>query len=195
MSLSFLSFFFFGSETGIIIVVKIITHSSIPVCYHSQQFGLCHSLKWSILIFFFLFSILFLPITLEGRRGTTDFATIPVHPVLFPAALVELTGSFIQNSSQILNESSRASFYLAFKKKQNKTKRKIKFGYPLLFLLCRRLDCIRCTYHPRGTQVNDTLLKCIAYCYIYLHFASFVSFRLVTNLNPSKLRNRELCSP
>ena len=28
-----------------------------------------------------------------------------------------------------------------------------------------------------------------------LHFASFVSFRLVTNLNPSKLRNRELCSP
>ena len=28
-----------------------------------------------------------------------------------------------------------------------------------------------------------------------LHFASFVSFRLVTILNPPKLRNRELSSP
>ena len=36
------------------------------------------------------FSILFYPITLEGRRGTTDkFATIPFHLDLFPAALVE----------------------------------------------------------------------------------------------------------
>ena len=31
--------------------------------------------------------------------------------------------------------------------------------------------------------------------YISLHFASFVSFRLVTNLSPPKLRNRELYSP
>ena len=41
-------------------------------------------------------SILFLfyPITLEGRRGTTDeFATIPVHLDLFSAALVELAKS------------------------------------------------------------------------------------------------------
>ena len=41
-----------------------------------------------------LFSILFYPITLEGRRGTTDeFATIPFHLVLFSAALVELAKS------------------------------------------------------------------------------------------------------
>ena len=39
-------------------------------------------------------SILFYPITLEGRRGSTDeFATIPVHLVLFSAALVELKKS------------------------------------------------------------------------------------------------------
>ena len=36
-------------------------------------------------------SILFYPIALEGRRGSTDeFATIPFHLVLFSAALVEL---------------------------------------------------------------------------------------------------------
>ena len=39
-------------------------------------------------------SVLFYPITLEGRRGTTDeFATIPFHLVLFSAALVELAKS------------------------------------------------------------------------------------------------------
>ena len=38
--------------------------------------------------------ILFYPVTLEGRRGTTDeFATIPFHPDLFSAALVELAKS------------------------------------------------------------------------------------------------------
>ena len=37
---------------------------------------------------------LFYPITLEGRRGTTDeFATIPFHLDLFSAALVELAKS------------------------------------------------------------------------------------------------------
>ena len=41
-----------------------------------------------------IFSILFYPITLEGRRGTTDeFATIPFHLDLFSAALVELAKS------------------------------------------------------------------------------------------------------
>ena len=40
------------------------------------------------------YSILFYPITLEGRRGTTDeFATISFHLVLFSAALVELAKS------------------------------------------------------------------------------------------------------
>ena len=39
-------------------------------------------------------SILFYPITLEGRRGTTDeFAMIPFHLDLFSAALVELAKS------------------------------------------------------------------------------------------------------
>ena len=40
------------------------------------------------------YSILFYPITLGGRRGTTDeFATIPFHLDLFSAALVELAKS------------------------------------------------------------------------------------------------------
>ena len=40
------------------------------------------------------YPILFYPITLEGRRGTTDeFATIPFHLDLFSAALVELAKS------------------------------------------------------------------------------------------------------
>ena len=41
-----------------------------------------------------VYSILLYPITLEGRRGTTDeFATIPFHLDLFSAALVELAKS------------------------------------------------------------------------------------------------------
>ena len=41
-----------------------------------------------------IFCSLFYPITLEGRRGTTDeFATIPFHLDLFSAALVELAKS------------------------------------------------------------------------------------------------------
>ena len=40
------------------------------------------------------YSILFYPITLKGRRGTTDeFATIPFHLDLFSTALVELAKS------------------------------------------------------------------------------------------------------
>ena len=41
-----------------------------------------------------IYSILFYPVTLEGRRGTTDeFATIPFHLDLFSADLVELAKS------------------------------------------------------------------------------------------------------
>ena len=41
-----------------------------------------------------VYSILFYPITLGGRRGTIDeFATIPFHLDLFSAALVELAKS------------------------------------------------------------------------------------------------------
>ena len=59
-----------------------------------------------------LFSILFYPITLEGRRGTTDeFATIPFHLDLFSAALVELAKS-IPVHSLIL--SSHLFFCLPF---------------------------------------------------------------------------------
>ena len=44
--------------------------------------------------YFKILSILFYPITLGGRRGTTDeFATIPFHLDLFSAALVELAKS------------------------------------------------------------------------------------------------------
>ena len=45
-------------------------------------------------LFVVSYSILFYPITLEGRRSTTDeFATIPFHLDLFSAALVELAKS------------------------------------------------------------------------------------------------------
>ena len=48
---------------------------------------------------YFDYSILFYPITLEGRLGTTDeFATIPFHLDLFSAALVELAKSIPVNS-------------------------------------------------------------------------------------------------
>ena len=44
-------------------------------------------------------SILFYPITLEGRRGTTDeFATIPFHLDMFSASLVELAKSILVHS-------------------------------------------------------------------------------------------------
>ena len=46
-----------------------------------------------------LFSILFYPITLGGRRGTTyEFATIPFHLDLFSASLVELAKSISVHS-------------------------------------------------------------------------------------------------
>ena len=44
-------------------------------------------------------------------------------------------------------------------------------------------------YIYNGIRYQALQLMCI------LHFAFFVSFRLVTNLNPPKLRNRELYSP
>ena len=45
--------------------------------------------KWHAIYF-----VLFYPITLEGRQGTTDeFATTPFHFILFSAALVELAKS------------------------------------------------------------------------------------------------------
>ena len=49
---------------------------------------------WSSCCFNNFYSILFYPITLEGRWGTIDeFATIPFHLDLFSAALVELAKS------------------------------------------------------------------------------------------------------
>ena len=66
-----------------------------------------HNIPFSI-----FYSILFYPITLEGRRGTTDeFATIPFHLDLFSAALVELAKS-IPVHSLIL--SSHLFFCLPF---------------------------------------------------------------------------------
>ena len=44
-------------------------------------------------------SVLFYSITLDGRRGTTDeFATAPLHLVLFSAALDELAKSILVHS-------------------------------------------------------------------------------------------------
>ena len=58
---------------------------------------LLNSMKAVCVIFFYMLAIilfLFYPITLEGRRGTTDeFATIPFHLDLFSAAPVELAKS------------------------------------------------------------------------------------------------------
>ena len=53
--------------------------------------------------FKYIYFILFYPITLEGRRGTTDeFATTTFHLDLFSAALVELA-KFIPVHSLILS--------------------------------------------------------------------------------------------
>ena len=56
------------------------------------------------------YSILFYPVTLEGRRGTTDaFATIAFHLVLFSAALGELAKSIPVHSLML---SSHLFFFL-----------------------------------------------------------------------------------
>ena len=64
--------------------------TSAKVCCPFMGFFLIHGLYCCVRFY----SILFYPITLEGRRGTTDeFATIPFHLDLFSAALVELAKS------------------------------------------------------------------------------------------------------
>ena len=66
---------------------RMYTAGSATVCGKDR---ICFRISYIV----FLFSILFYPITLEGRRGTTDeFATIPFHLDLFSAALVELAKS------------------------------------------------------------------------------------------------------
>ena len=71
-------------------------------------FLIIHNGSTALNIFYFLFY----PIILEGHRGTTDeFATIPLHLVLFSAALVELA-KFILVHSLIL--SSHLFFCLLF---------------------------------------------------------------------------------
>ena len=58
--------------------------------YRQKPLFLCHL----FVVLYVGVSILFYPITLEGRRGTTDeFATIPFYLDLFSAALVELAKS------------------------------------------------------------------------------------------------------
>ena len=77
---------------------------SFKKCFCAKIFGIfgvkrkmCISLKN------LFYSILFYPITLEGRRGTTDeFATTTFHLDLFSAALVELA-KFIPVHSLILS--------------------------------------------------------------------------------------------
>ena len=67
------------------------------ICY---QYCVAHIKFWRLLNFGDVrYSILFYPITLEGRRGTTDeSATIHFHLVLFSAALVELAKSISVHS-------------------------------------------------------------------------------------------------
>ena len=62
--------------------------------FHTVKFELDNGRHFHAPITVNFYSILFYPITLESRRGTTDeFATIPFHLVLFSAALVELAKS------------------------------------------------------------------------------------------------------
>ena len=57
--------------------------------YDTVNLNLCSGLLWNICSVLLLY-----PITLEGRRGTTDkFVTIPFYYVMFSAALVELAKS------------------------------------------------------------------------------------------------------
>ena len=59
-----------------------------------SQHGYSHLVYWSKYGRHISRSILFYPITCEGRRDTTDeFSTIPFHHFLFSAALVELAKS------------------------------------------------------------------------------------------------------
>ena len=59
-----------------------------------NESGICAQIQVFAIHTSHFYSILFYPITLEGRRGTTDeFATIPFHLDLFSAALVELAKS------------------------------------------------------------------------------------------------------
>ena len=82
-----------------------ITSGHVLFAVRLSCFALCHfhcflfsfgvyGKPWISVVLFLSISILYYPITLEGRRGTTDeFATIPFHRDLFLAALVELAKS------------------------------------------------------------------------------------------------------
>ena len=70
-----------------------------------------------------IFYSLFYPITLEGRRGTTDeFATTPFHLDLFSAALVELAKS-IPVHSLILSSHVNISASETMREKNKQTKK------------------------------------------------------------------------
>ena len=62
-------------------------------CHNTENSTIFHAATAAIRKYLqpaFTGSILFYPITLEGRRGTTDeFATIPFHLVLFSAGEVK----------------------------------------------------------------------------------------------------------
>ena len=135
---------------------RLYLHSNYFMVYFNSKFinlvGYCNSI------------FLFYPITLEGRRGTTDeFATTPFHLDLFSAALVELAKS-IPVHSLIL--SSHLFFCLplflfpftvpcriVFAKpedletwpyivicKGNYFQRKRKRGRSLFYIVCRKTD-------------------------------------------------------
>ena len=125
--------------------------------------GLC--IKWSASSV----SVLFYPMTLEGRQGTKDgFAAIPFHPVLFSAALVELAKS-VPIHSLIL--SSHLLFWSSF-------------------LLLRFLLCLVGSTKPEDLEEWPnrlsvrflTRVRCSAYCpiaaWIFLQTSLLVTWWL-----------------
>ena len=69
-------------------------HNVRRLCLSAICIVTMHTTKIILFSLLGFYSILFYPITLGGRRGTTDeFATIPFHLDLFSAALVELAKS------------------------------------------------------------------------------------------------------
>ena len=75
-------------------MMVVMVHYDRNICQHASE-ELQKKVSTDCLVYSHFYSILFYPITLEGRRGTTDeFATITFHlDLFFSAALVELPKS------------------------------------------------------------------------------------------------------
>ena len=86
---------------GTLLFISLVTSRWSAIFSHWIFIAMCFGISGSNHPFLLTF-YLFYPITLEGRRGTTDeFATIPFHLDLFSAALVELAKSIPVHSSHL----------------------------------------------------------------------------------------------